>query len=119
MSDVTTSDATQAHDPGAGRVEPPGAGGGGDDRRRGPAGWQIAVLALVVVLVAGVVGWGIGNRGGSDPAKDSVDVGFFYDMTAHHQQALTMALDYLRNGTIPDCSRSPARSSRIRAPRSA
>ena len=104
MSDVTgvtTPDATQVRDPGSGRIDPPGVGGGHDGRRRGPATWQIVVLALVVVLVAGVVGWGIGNRGGSDPGKDSVDVGFFYDMTAHHQQALTMALDYIRNGNDP------------------
>jgi uncharacterized protein (DUF305 family) len=101
VTGVTTPDATQVHDPGAGRADPPGAGRGHDDRRRGPAAWQIVVLALVVVFVAGVVGWGIGNRGGSDPGKDSVDVGFFYDMSAHHQQALTMALDYIRNGNDP------------------
>jgi uncharacterized protein (DUF305 family) len=101
VTGVTTPDATHAKGPGSGDAGPPSGATSGDDRRRGPAVWQIVLLALVVVVAAGAVGWRIGDRGTAHPAKSSVDVGFFYDMTAHHQQALTMALDYIRNGNDP------------------
>ncbi len=104
MSDVTgvtAPDATLPTGPGSGREGPPAGGTGDDDRRRGPAIWQLVVIGVVVVILAGAVGWRVGDRGAAHPAKSSVDVGFFYDMSAHHQQALTMALDYLRNGDDP------------------
>jgi uncharacterized protein (DUF305 family) len=49
-----------------------------------------------------VVGWRIGDgESSSHPGAKSVDVGFYEDMSTHHQQAITMALDYLRNGNDP------------------
>jgi uncharacterized protein (DUF305 family) len=92
--------------PGSGRDDPPGAGPADDggerpDRSRGPALWQVIALVVALVLLAGIVGWKIGDRKEGHPSATSVDVGFLYDMTAHHQQALTMALDYVRNGDDP------------------
>ncbi len=68
---------------------------------RGPAWWQVVALVVALCLLAGIVGWRIGQSEPSDPGHSSVDVGFMYDMTAHHQQAITMALIYLRNGDDP------------------
>ena len=68
---------------------------------RGPAWWQVVAIIVVLCLVAGVVGWRVGQSDDNPPSASSVDVGFFYDMTAHHQQAIAMALIYLRNGDDP------------------
>jgi uncharacterized protein (DUF305 family) len=92
VTDVTTTDTappTAPPDPGTGR------------RSRGPAWWQVVALVVALCLLAGIVGWRIGDSEPSVPARDSVDVGFMYDMTAHHQQAIAMALIYLRNGDDP------------------
>ena len=78
-----------------------GSGTAGDGRSRGPALWQVVVLGVAVCLLAGFIGWRIGDSSPSTPGRSSVDVGFMYDMTAHHQQALTMALDYIRHGDDP------------------
>ena len=98
MSDVTATDAPPTDAPG------PGSGDGGGDRRarsRQPALWQVIALVVALCLLAAVVGWQVGQRKESSPGPSSVDVGFFYDMSAHHQQAITMALDYLQHGTDP------------------
>jgi uncharacterized protein (DUF305 family) len=49
------------------------------------------------------VGWRIGRSQGdaSAPAHDSVDVGFFQDMSTHHNQAVGLAFTYLSHGTDP------------------
>lgn len=58
--------------------------------------WQpptagVAVAAvLVVALVAGCVGWVLGERSGRRPAS-AVDIGFLRDMSDHHDQAIEMA----------------------------
>jgi uncharacterized protein (DUF305 family) len=72
-----------------------------DRGSRGPVWWQILAIVLVLCVVAGAIGWRVGQSDDTPPAADSVDVGFFYDMTAHHQQAIAMALIYLRNGNDP------------------
>lgn len=61
------------------------------------------VLVVVLLLGAGVVGWRIGHAqgSGSTPGRDSVDVGFFQDMSTHHNQAIGMAMIYLDHGTDP------------------
>ncbi len=65
------------------------------------------VIAIVMVAVlmfgAGVVGWRIGHTQGSGttPGRTSVDVGFFQDMSTHHNQAIGMAFTYLEHGTDP------------------
>jgi Domain of unknown function (DUF305) len=106
VTGVTTPDVLTTRSPGSGRDDPPGAGpdeGGGDrpDRSRGPALWQVITLVVALCLLAGIVGWRVGHREPNHPSATSVDVGFLYDMTAHHQQALTIALDYIRNGDDP------------------
>ena len=68
------------------------------------AGRGLWVLLVVVALVfAGGVGWRIGRARGEAtvPGHGSVDVGFFQDMSTHHNQAVGMALTYLANGTAP------------------
>jgi uncharacterized protein (DUF305 family) len=106
MTDVTgvsTPIAPPDPVPGAGRDVPSGPGAGGGDRpgRSGPALWQIIALVLALCGLAAVVGWRLGSDEPAAPNRTSVDVGFFQDMTTHHQQAITMALDYLRNGDDP------------------
>jgi uncharacterized protein (DUF305 family) len=61
------------------------------------------VVLIVAALcgIAGVIGWRIGAEEPATPDRSSVDVGFFRDMTTHHQQAVSMALDYVRNGSDP------------------
>ncbi|MEA3075965.1 MAG: hypothetical protein QOF60_873 [Actinomycetota bacterium] len=48
------------------------------------------VFVLTVALMAGAVGWAWGSRD-PRPGRSSVDVGFLYDMIAHHEQAILMA----------------------------
>jgi uncharacterized protein (DUF305 family) len=69
--------------------------------RRGPAVWQVILLVVALCGLAGVIGWRLGSDDPAKPGADSVDVGFYTDMTTHHQQAITMALDYVRNGQDP------------------
>lgn len=107
MTDVTGVSAPEAPpDPvrGAGWDDPPGddSGGGGDrPGRSGPALWQVIALVVALCGLAAVLGWRVGSSEPAKPGRDSVDVGFFQDMTTHHQQAITMALDYVRNGNDP------------------
>ena len=46
--------------------------------------------ALALLLFAGAAGFALGSRP-SAPGPGSADVGFLYDMIAHHEQALTLA----------------------------
>jgi uncharacterized protein (DUF305 family) len=104
MTPVPTPEAPPRPTPGSGWDEPPGNEAGGDgDRpdRRGPALWQVIALVVALCGLAAVLGWRLGSSEPESPSPSSVDVGFFQDMTWHHQQALTMALDYVRNGDDP------------------
>lgn len=73
-----------------------------DDERdavvnRGGMPWaRVVAVVLVACFFGGAVGYLIGA--GRPPATDSVDVGFYRDMTAHHDQAIQMASIELRNG---------------------
>lgn len=58
-------------------------------------GRAVAVV-LVALFFGGSVGYAVGV--GRPPASDSVDVGFYRDMTAHHDQAIRMSLIELSNG---------------------
>jgi uncharacterized protein (DUF305 family) len=93
VTDVTTTESAPPSVP----TEPDTKRGS----RSGPAWWQVVAIVVVLCVVAGAVGWRIGQSDDSPPSATSVDVGFFYDMTAHHQQAIAMALIYLRNGNDP------------------
>lgn len=69
--------------------------------RRGARKGVTVVLALM--FLAGLIGYLVGIRAderGSPPA-DSADIGFLYDMTAHHEQAVQLSLIELSNGTSP------------------
>jgi uncharacterized protein (DUF305 family) len=104
MTGISAPDVPPSPAPGAGRASPPGHGTGDDGDRRGrsgPALWQVLVLVVALCSLAAVIGWQLGSDSPSKPSATSVDVGFFEDMTTHHQQAVTMALDYLQHGTDP------------------
>ncbi|SBW19217.1 DUF305 domain-containing protein [Protofrankia symbiont of Coriaria ruscifolia] len=76
------------------------AAGGSAVRRRGRivprAPWVVALTVVALALVAA----GAGLRGLVDrpPDADSVDAGFAYDMSAHHSQAVQMAMVEFRGG---------------------
>lgn len=63
-----------------------------------PTRTQLAGLMLALLFLAGAVGFVVGGRDASAPGRDSVDVGFLYDMIAHHEQAVTMSNLELENG---------------------
>lgn len=52
---------------------------------------------LALLLIAGIIGYTVGR--GRPPGRDSVDVGFLYDMITHHEQAQYMANLELVNGS--------------------
>jgi uncharacterized protein (DUF305 family) len=59
------------------------------------------------MFLAGAVGFVLGSRDAESttPSADSADVGFLYDMTAHHRQALLLAGLQLTNGEDPNAMR--------------
>lgn len=61
---------------------------------------NLAVLALALVVLAGGIGFVIGNNTAIDDPNDT-DIGFLQDMRYHHEQAVEMALLYLNT---PDSS---------------
>ncbi len=65
-------------------------------RRRGPAVWQVIVIALAIAVIGGVIGMYIARP--SHPGADSVDTHFLTAMTAHHNQAVAISFTYLQNG---------------------
>lgn len=56
---------------------------------------------LALLFLAGCIGYFVGVRGAEPaaPAADSADVGFLYDMSAHHEQAVRLSLIELTNGS--------------------
>lgn len=94
-----------ARDPGAGD---PGAGDPGrddpgeDDPEIVLPWWQhpvnIVTLVVTAALLAGMIGWLVGDSGGR-PAHDDVDTGFLQDMRYHHDQAVLMGLIFAE---LPD-----------------
>ena len=75
--------------------------------------WQhpfnIAVLVVTAALLAGMVGWMIGDSS-ADRHGGTVDVGFLQDMREHHEQAVELSFLYLSvDGTNPGL-RTVARS---------
>jgi uncharacterized protein (DUF305 family) len=65
---------------------------------------QSIVGAAAVLFLMGAVGYVIGTRdaGSADPSRTSTDVGFLYDMSAHHQQAVQLAVIEVTNGQDPE-----------------
>lgn len=62
---------------------------------------QHIVGVVALMFLAGSVGYFIGVRDGDAPAADSADVGFLYDMSAHHEQAVMLSMIELANGSDP------------------
>ena len=60
--------------------------------------WTAAALALL--FVGGAIGFAI-RQPDSPPGANSADVGFLYDMTEHHDQAIRMSNLLLMNGESP------------------
>ncbi len=95
-----------ALDPAGASPPPPATGtehdgdGGrdGDGSGRRPTWVQALVLALACAF-AGAAGMYWWEHRPDDP--NAADVGFYDDMTVHHQQAIDMSLLYLQNGTDP------------------
>jgi uncharacterized protein (DUF305 family) len=82
-------------------LDPDDDGGGGHDGEpvdRRPSWVQIVMLALACAFAGAAAMYWWDHRP-ADP--NAADVGFYDDMTVHHEQAIDMALVYLRNGTNP------------------
>jgi uncharacterized protein (DUF305 family) len=92
-------------------------GGAGDDGEPDDTivlpWWQhpfnIAVIVVTAALLAGMVGWMIGDSGNGRDA-DPVDVGFLQDMRVHHEQAVAMSFMYLALDDTQPGLRDVARS---------
>ena len=67
-------------------------------RRPLPLG-RVVALVLVALFIGGAVTYAVGQE--RPPGAGSVDVGFYQDMTAHHEQAVQLAQIALRNGEDP------------------
>lgn len=64
-----------------------------------PTRGQLVALVLALMFLGGSVGYIIGA--GRPPGRGSVDVGFAEDMSAHHDQAVTMASIVIDKATEP------------------
>lgn len=63
---------------------------------------NLVVLAIAIAVLAGGLGYVIGNNGAIDD-PNAVDIGFLQDMRYHHEQAIEMALLFLADpDTDPD-----------------
>lgn len=75
--------------------------------------WQrpfnIVVLVVTGALLAGIVGWAIGDSG-DVPAHNEVDTGFLQDMRVHHEQAVLMSVIYRSRPDIDPGMNTVARS---------
>jgi uncharacterized protein (DUF305 family) len=75
--------------------------------------WQhpfnIVVIAVTAALIAGMVGWMIGDSSTGRDAS-TVDVGFLQDMREHHEQAVGMSFVYLSLDDTEPGLRTVARS---------
>ena len=98
-TDVTPETPREQHGTGAppGAGEPNDAGDGGDgapvDRR--PSWPQVLLLAVACLFAGGAAVYWWEQR---PPRPNAADVGFYDDMTVHHQQAIDMSIDYLEHG---------------------
>jgi len=75
--------------------------------------WQhpfnIAVMVVTAALLAGMVGWMIGDSASGRDAN-AVDVGFLQDMREHHEQAVEISFLYLSLDDTNPGLRTVARS---------
>jgi uncharacterized protein (DUF305 family) len=71
----------------------------GDDAAAGRRAWpfgvaQTLVILLLCALLAGAIGWQLGDRESSESFNDA-DAGFLADMIVHHNGAVALGFDYL------------------------
>lgn len=89
----------------------PGSGAPTEPQRR--AWWvtfmprgrsQIVIGLLTLMFFGGAIGFAIGTRDARTdyPGADSADVGFLYDMVAHHEQAVLLSAIELARGEDPN-----------------
>lgn len=69
---------------------------------------NLCVLALALVVLAGGIGFVIGNNSAIDD-PNATDIGFLQDMRYHHEQAVEMALLYLNTPDSDPSLRTIAR----------
>ena len=66
--------------------------------------WQhpvnVLTMLVAVALIAGMLGWLIGQSDDEAPPSNAADVGFLQDMRVHHDQAIEMANLYLDRPNI-------------------
>lgn len=55
---------------------------------------NLGVLAVAIALLAGALGWLIGNNN-AVPDPNATDIGFLQDMRWHHDQAIEIAYTYM------------------------
>lgn len=63
-------------------------------------GKQVSALTVLLFL-AGSFGYLVGVRDDGNPTPTSADVGFLYDMTAHHEQAVQLSMIELNKQSNP------------------
>ncbi|MAT04109.1 MAG: hypothetical protein CL424_03580 [Acidimicrobiaceae bacterium] len=106
------ADERAAADEGGNDGDGPAGGHGSDDGIVLPW-WQrpfnIAVLVVTGALLAGMVGWMVGDSN-DVPAHNEVDVGFLQDMRMHHEQAVLMSYIYRSRPDIDPGMNTVARS---------
>jgi uncharacterized protein (DUF305 family) len=61
-----------------------------------PRGLTLVALIAALCFLAGAIGWTL--AGDEPPSQDSADVGFLYDMRAHHEQAVYLSQVELAEG---------------------
>lgn len=64
------------------------------------ARWILGILAAIVLVGAGFFGGRVIHSG--TPGNDSADAGFARDMSAHHAQAVAMAMQEVQKGSDPE-----------------
>src|SRR5262249_31170305 len=113
LTAVTTSDTDLGSPPAERSADPfdGGAGGAGieevevleGDDRPGPSTALWITLVIAALVLGGAIGWRVTKASDTteQPARDSVDVGFFQDMGTHHGQAVAMGFSYVAHGTDP------------------
>lgn len=69
------------------------------DRLRAPTGWTLVALVAAVGFLGGAAGWRLAQP--REASLGSADVGFLFDMTTHHEQAIDLAAIELRAGEVP------------------
>jgi uncharacterized protein (DUF305 family) len=65
-----------------------------------PTPWQLAALVAALCFLSGAAGWYLATD--RPPGGDSADVGFLYDMSAHHEGAITLSAIELERGSSED-----------------